>query len=198
MASLDSEKMTIYTVENRLRIDTGSRRVYDLENEMACVELTRLDYDILLYLCENAGNVRSYDMIIEHVKPDDMIFDGKDVLQKEVSRLRKKLVRQFGEEFVEAILNNIRDIGYRLDGKCECAEIDSSPSDEPSETNSQTESNRQYDDEVNASHDDIGNSEDQAEDNGKSSAPPIQQILINNGSGTQIGTITGGINFTIN
>lgn len=89
-----------------LTIDTESRTVKRGERQM---ELTVREYDLLLYLAENARKVMTRSQIMNEVWGYD-IDVGSNTLEVYVGYLRKKLESE-GER---RILHTVRGIGYVL------------------------------------------------------------------------------------
>lgn len=89
-----------------LTIDTESRTVKRGERQM---ELTVREYDLLLYLAENARKVMTRSQIMNEVWGYD-IDVGSNTLEVYVGYLRKKLESE-GEP---RILHTVRGIGYVL------------------------------------------------------------------------------------
>ena len=74
------------------------------------IELTRKEFELLLYLAENKGMVMSRNQILGHVWGYD--FDGETrTVDVHVRSLRQKLGKA-GE-----MLETVRGVGYRLRGQ---------------------------------------------------------------------------------
>lgn len=75
---------------NEIRINTKSRMVFIEENP---IELTRKEYDMLVFFVTNEGRVLSKEIIAEHLWGDhsDMV-DNFDFIYVHINNLRKKLL----------------------------------------------------------------------------------------------------------
>ncbi|MBI9052256.1 MAG: response regulator transcription factor [Bacteroidales bacterium] len=93
---------------NQIKIDLDSREAFVNEN---LVELTRKEYDLLLYFMYNKGRVLTKENIAEHLWGDHIDqADNFDFIYNHIKNLRKKL-QVFGAE------NNIRSVygmGYKF------------------------------------------------------------------------------------
>ncbi len=94
---------------DRFRVDLGSRRLLGEESE--AVELTRTEFDLLVYLLRNAGKALTRDEILTAVWGEDVVVDAHTV-DNFVSSLRKKLGWTSGSRFE---LRTVRGVGYRMD-----------------------------------------------------------------------------------
>ncbi|MBD3584947.1 response regulator transcription factor [Salinimonas sp. HHU 13199] len=103
-APLNSSQAHGHKVGN-LILDTDSRVVSVNENELT---LTKLEYDLLLYLAENIGKVLSRERILSRVwkAHSDPLTNVVDVY---ISRLRKQLPAES-----RVVLETLRGNGYRL------------------------------------------------------------------------------------
>ena len=91
----------------KLRISVGRHEVFYGEEK---IELTRKEFELLLYLAENKGMVMSRNQILGHVWGYD--FDGETrTVDVHVRSLRQKLGKA-GE-----MLETVRGVGYRLRGQ---------------------------------------------------------------------------------
>ncbi|MBM3137476.1 MAG: response regulator transcription factor [Chloroflexi bacterium] len=88
-----------------VRLDTGSRRVWVDEQE---VELTSLEFDLLVTLSEHHNLVLSRQQLLEKVWGYDYFGDMR-VVDVHIGHLRQKL----GETFIETV----RGAGYRFEDK---------------------------------------------------------------------------------
>jgi len=90
---------------SRLQIHAPSRRVL---RDGVPVELTRLEYDLLLFLCEHPGQVHERDVLLRNVWG----YAGPDrsrTLDVHVRRLRRKI----GSDL--PLIGTVRGVGYRLE-----------------------------------------------------------------------------------
>ena len=98
---LPDEQVLSYS---RLRIDSGSRRVWVEEAE---IELTAMEFDLLWALAEHPGKVLSRERLLERVWGYDY-FGEIRVVDVHVGHIRRKL----GDG---DLIATIRGVGYRLE-----------------------------------------------------------------------------------
>jgi DNA-binding response OmpR family regulator len=92
-------------IQGVLKIDRKTMEVF-VEDKR--VELSTREYDLLLYLAENANIPVGRDKIIDRIWGLD--FDGDDrAVDTAIKRLRKKLEK--GEDYIKTI----RGIGYKFE-----------------------------------------------------------------------------------
>ncbi|MDO9546495.1 MAG: response regulator transcription factor [Pelolinea sp.] len=96
------EDRSVITLEH-IRIDNGSRRVWINDQE---IELTTLEFNLLLTLANHHGLVRSREQLLEDVWGYDYFGDLR-VVDVHIGHLRKKL----GEDYY---IETVRGAGYRL------------------------------------------------------------------------------------
>ena len=89
-----------------LQLDTGAKRVYIRENEMAC---TATEYAILELLLKNPKTIFSKRRLYESVSGDAYLSDD-NTIHVHISNLRKKIARFTPEEYIETVYG----MGYRL------------------------------------------------------------------------------------
>jgi DNA-binding response OmpR family regulator len=94
---------------DRFRVDLASRRLLEASGE--AVELTRTEFELLVYLLRNAGKALTRDQILSSVWGEDVVVDGHTV-DNFVSNLRKKLGWTSASRFE---IRSVRGVGYRLD-----------------------------------------------------------------------------------
>jgi DNA-binding response OmpR family regulator len=94
---------------DRFRVDLASRRLLDAGGQP--VELTRTEFDLLVYLLRNAGKALTRDQILSSVWGEDTVVDAHTV-DNFVSNLRKKLEWTSGSRFE---IRSVRGVGYRMD-----------------------------------------------------------------------------------
>jgi DNA-binding response OmpR family regulator len=88
----------------------------DLQNKSlstagAPIDLTRKEYDLLLYFISNKNKVISKDSIAEHLYGDDMSLpDNFDFLYAHIKNLRKKLMQAGCPDYIKAIYG----MGYKF------------------------------------------------------------------------------------
>jgi two-component system OmpR family response regulator len=88
-----------------LRLLTASRQVM-LDGEL--LPLTRLEFDLLLFLAENAGRVFDRPQLLRLVWGHQVIC-GERTVDVHVRRLRSKV------EGTGPVISTVRGVGYRLD-----------------------------------------------------------------------------------
>jgi len=89
-------------------IDPAARRAWRQDNEL---ELTRIEFDMLLTLMENSGRVLSRDQLIEHVWGDEYFIEER-VVDVHIRRLRNKM--KLSNDDSEYI-TTVRGSGYRFE-----------------------------------------------------------------------------------
>ncbi len=94
---------------DHFKVDLGSRRLLDARGQ--AVELTRTEFDLLVYLLRNAGKALTRDQILSAVWGEDTVVDAHTV-DNFVSNLRKKLEWTQGSRFE---IRSVRGVGYRMD-----------------------------------------------------------------------------------
>jgi DNA-binding response OmpR family regulator len=96
-------------VLDRFRVDLASRRVLTPEGQ--ALELTRTEFDLLVYLLRHAGTALTRDQILSAVWGTEVVVDGHTV-DNFISNLRKKLDWSSRSRFE---IRSVRGVGYRLD-----------------------------------------------------------------------------------
>jgi DNA-binding response OmpR family regulator len=94
---------------DRFKVDLESRRLLDAAGQV--VELTRTEFDLLVYLLRNAGKALTRDQILTSVWGEDVVVDAHTV-DNFVSNLRKKLEWTSASRFE---IRSVRGVGYRMD-----------------------------------------------------------------------------------
>jgi DNA-binding response OmpR family regulator len=93
---------------NEIVIDTQKREV-TVNNNL--VELTKREYDILLYFVSNKERVLTKESIVEHIWGDDAnAFDNFDFVYTHIKNLRKKLIEKGSEDYIKSVYG----IGYKF------------------------------------------------------------------------------------
>jgi len=100
-AEVDRKKYSF----NQVRIDSGSRKVSVDDRE---IELTSLEFDLLVTLAEHHGLVLTRQQLLEKVWGYDYFGDLR-VVDVHIGHLRQKL----GDKFIETV----RGAGYRFEDK---------------------------------------------------------------------------------
>ena len=91
-----------------ISIDTTSREVFVGERS---VDLTKSEYDLLLFFFTNPRRVLSKESLAEHVWGDNMdLADSFDFIYSHIKNLRKKLTAAGSADPIKAVYG----IGYRL------------------------------------------------------------------------------------
>lgn len=93
-----------------LEVDAGARKI---RVSGAPIELTALEFDLLLFLIERQGIAVMYDEIAEIIW-DDVRTDRSNAIKTAFARLRKKL-HPVGDTFIQTV----RGVGYRFEGPSE-------------------------------------------------------------------------------
>lgn len=92
-----------------LSLDTQARTV-KVNNQM--VDLTRKEYDLLLYLLTNRNRVVSRHAIAEHLSGDgEGLFDNYDFIYAHMKNLKKKLLQAGWDDQIKAVYG----MGYKLE-----------------------------------------------------------------------------------
>ena len=89
-------------------VDQAARRAWRQGHEL---ELTRIEFDLLLTLMQNGGRVLSRDQLIEHVWGDEYFIEER-VVDVHIRRLRNKM--KLSEDDREYI-TTVRGSGYRFE-----------------------------------------------------------------------------------
>lgn len=93
---------------NDIKIDIDSGTVYIGNNK---TELTRKEYDILVYLVVNHNKVITRDALAEHVWGDNISYaDNFDFIYSHIKNLRRKIEQVNGKNYI----HNIYGIGYKF------------------------------------------------------------------------------------
>lgn len=75
------------------------------------VELTRREFDILLFFASNKERVLTKESIVEHVWGEDSnAFDNFDFVYTHIKNLRKKLIEQGSTDYIHSVYG----IGYKF------------------------------------------------------------------------------------
>ncbi len=91
---------------NEISIDTSARSVSINENH---AELTRKEYDLLLYFITNKGKVISKSALADHLWGDEMAANY-DFIYTHIKNLRKKIVEGGGEDYIKSVYA----LGYKF------------------------------------------------------------------------------------
>jgi len=92
-----------------LSIDTIKREV--MANHQK-IELTKSEFDILLFFFSNPGRVLTRESIAEHIWGDNMdLADSFDFIYSHIKNLRKKITSNGSDDLIKAVYG----IGYKFD-----------------------------------------------------------------------------------
>lgn len=95
-------------VMNEIKIDTQTREV---KINATSIELTRREFDILLFFISNKERVLTKESIVEHVWGDNSsAFDNFDFVYTHIKNLRKKIIEAGGNDYIQSVYG----IGYKL------------------------------------------------------------------------------------
>lgn len=100
---------TKINVASELTVHQSERRVFSSNSE---ITLTRKEYDIFLYLIQNANQVLTFTQIYEHVWKEPDYGTSQEVVSHHVRSLRRKL--QLNEK-TGCRICSVRGIGYRFE-----------------------------------------------------------------------------------
>ncbi|HKK64946.1 MAG TPA: response regulator transcription factor [Clostridia bacterium] len=89
-------------------VDQAARRAWRQGHEL---ELTRIEFDLLLTLMQNGGRVLSRDQLIEHVWGDEYFIEER-VVDVHIRRLRNKMKQS---EDDREYITTVRGSGYRFE-----------------------------------------------------------------------------------
>lgn len=93
---------------NELSVDTLAKTIMVNNNE---VELTRKEYDLLLYLVSNKNKVISKNAIAEHLSGDESdVFDNFDFIYAHIKNLKKKLMQAGCADYIKSVYG----MGYKF------------------------------------------------------------------------------------
>lgn len=95
-------------VMNEIKIDTQTREV---KINSTSIELTRREFDILLFFVSNKDRVLTKESIVEHVWGDNSsAFDNFDFVYTHIKNLRKKIIEAGCNDYIQSVYG----IGYKL------------------------------------------------------------------------------------
>lgn len=93
---------------NEIVIDTEKREV---KVNKKLTELTRREFDILLFLISNKERVITKESIVEHVWSDNSnIFDNFDFVYTHIKNLRRKLIDSGANDYIHSVYG----LGYKF------------------------------------------------------------------------------------
>ncbi len=93
---------------NEIKIDTDACEVFVTENQL---ELTKKEYELLVYFISNQNRVVTKQSIAEHLWGDHADFyDSFDFVYQHIKNLRKKIIKAGGGDYI----NTIYGMGYKF------------------------------------------------------------------------------------
>jgi DNA-binding response OmpR family regulator len=93
---------------NEIRVNTADNQAY-VNNSM--LNLTKKEYDLLLFFVTNRNRVITKESIVEHLWGDEVILtDSFDFVYAHVKNLRKKIVKAGGKNYIKCIYG----FGYKF------------------------------------------------------------------------------------
>ena len=96
---------------NEIKIDTLSRKVTVLENQ---IDLTKSEYELLLFFIINKDKVLSKHAIGEHLLGEHAdLLEGFDAIYSHIKNLRKKIIATGGADYIQTVYG----IGYKFSEK---------------------------------------------------------------------------------
>jgi len=96
-------------VLNELTIDLTGKSVYVRDKK---VDLTRKEYDLLLFFASNKNKVVSKNSIAEHISGAELdIFDNLDFVYTHIKNLKRKLFQAGGQDTIKSVYG----MGYKLE-----------------------------------------------------------------------------------
>jgi DNA-binding response OmpR family regulator len=102
----DGQKILIL---NNITIDLAAKTVFIRDR---AVDLTRKEYDLLLYLASNKNRVISKNAIAEHLSGSEAdIFDNFDFIYTHIKNLKRKLIHAGGSDNIKSLYG----MGYKFE-----------------------------------------------------------------------------------
>ncbi len=93
---------------NEIRVNTSDNQAYVNDK---LLNLTRKEYDLLLFFVANRNRIITKESIVEHLWGDDVILtDSFDFVYTHVKNLRKKIVKGGGNNYIKCIYG----FGYKF------------------------------------------------------------------------------------
>ena len=94
-----------------ITIETNTRQVTVADKK---IDLTKSEFDILLFFFSNPGRVLTRESIAEHIWGDNMdLVDSFDFIYSHIKNLRKKITTNGVKDPIKTVYG----IGYKLDSK---------------------------------------------------------------------------------
>lgn len=95
-------------VLNEITIDTLAKSVAIRNTE---IDLTKKEFDLLLYLVSNKNRVISKNAIAEHISGDEAeVFDNFDIIYAHIKNLKKKLLLAGCTDYIKSVYG----MGYKF------------------------------------------------------------------------------------
>ncbi len=94
---------------HELTVDLAAKTIFVNKKS---VDLTRKEYDLLLYLAYNKNRVISKNAIAEHLSGDEVeLFDNFDFIYTHMKNLKKKLQQAGCKDYIRSIYG----MGYKFE-----------------------------------------------------------------------------------
>ena len=106
LGSIESEKVKIYRYKN-VEVDTER---YVVSEEGTVIELSKKEFDLMLYLIENRGIVVTREKILDKVWSSNY-YSGDRTVDVYIAKLREKL------KSIARDIRTVKGVGYKLDGE---------------------------------------------------------------------------------
>jgi len=103
----------IYDGEDEIKLDclTINAKLREVKVNATPIELTRREYDILIFLISNKERVITKESIVEHIWGDNInAFDNFDFVYTHIKNLRKKITDAGGKDNIQSVYG----IGYKF------------------------------------------------------------------------------------
>lgn len=93
---------------DEIKVNTTDNQAYVNDNML---NLTRKEYDLLLFLITNRNRIITKESIVEHLWGDEVILtDSFDFVYTHVKNLRKKIIKAGGKNYIKCIYG----FGYKF------------------------------------------------------------------------------------
>jgi len=93
---------------DEVKVNLNARQVFVHDREL---DLTKKEYDLLLYFISNKNRVISKSAIAEHLWGDDMdLADNHDFIYTHIKNLRRKMLQQGAPDYIRSIYG----LGYKF------------------------------------------------------------------------------------
>jgi len=91
-----------------VKVNINARQVFVNDKE---IDLTKKEYDLLLYFISNKNRVISKSAIAEHLWGDDMdLADNHDFIYTHIKNLRRKMLQQGAPDYIRSVYG----LGYKF------------------------------------------------------------------------------------